>query len=168
MTESDDWDGFGQQEAGLASPDRKFFTFTMKAGGGYEAPWLVFNFNSIEEAFEILTDGETVGGGSFQELEDLTLHIAKRFQGKYSPAPKAAVATAKPSGNSSGFKPRTSAPAPSGDMPSGTCPVHNCDLVYVEQFVKRDGSKINARVACPVPKCYAKTIWQNDDGSWKE
>lgn len=138
--------------------DRDRLTITLKAGTGYDAPWLVYHASSVEEGVDFLSHER------FDELADLTARkgkeLAKAFGGSQGFS-KPAAATF------SGYS-KPAASQPSSDVPSGICPTHNCDLVYVEPFKKRDGSEISARVACPVPKCYAKTFWHNKDGSWTE
>lgn len=143
-------------------PNRDYLTVTLKAGAGFDAPWLVFHFNSLEEAAADLAND------LLDEVQTKATGAAKAFQSLYSPVKAAPAAAAKPSGNSSGYNRKPQASSAPGGVPTGTCPTHNCDLVYTEGFQKRDGSSVNARVGCPVPKCYAKTIWQNDDGTWKE
>lgn len=139
--------------------ERDFLTVTLKAGGGYDAPWLVFHTNSIAEALETLKNDD------LDELMDLTgrkgKELAKAFGGPV------AAATPKAPSSGSGWKGKPAASS-SSEQPSGTCPQHNCDLVFADEFTKRDGSKVSARVGCPVPKCYAKTFWRNDDGTWTE
>lgn len=138
--------------------DRDFLTVTMKAGSGFDAPWLVFHSNSVEEALASLKHDD------LDELMDLAARKGKEFS-KVFGGP--AVAAPKASGGS-GWGGKAKAAASSSEEPSGTCPTHNCDLVKVDGFTKRDGTAVSARVGCPVPKCYAKTFWQNDDGSWTE
>lgn len=149
--------------APVTDPNRDYLTVTLKAGAGFDAPWLVFHFNSLEEAASDLSKADLLG-----EVMSHANVAAKGFQQIYGPAVKAPQPAAKPSGASSGYNRKPAASAAPGGVPTGTCPEHNCELVYAEGFTKRDGGKVNARVACPVPRCYAKTIWQNDDGSWKE
>ena len=132
-------------------------TITLKAGTGYNAPWLVFKPTSIEDAKDIMQHED------LEELIDLVARRNKEFERAFGGAPVAA----KPAGNSGGWKGKAQTNT-SSDVPSGTCPTHNCDLVKVDGFTKRDGTAVSARVGCPVPKCYAKTFWQNDDGTWTE
>lgn len=140
-----------------AAPNREFLTVTLKAGTGFDAPWLVFHTSSVPEALEALQHSD------LDELMDLTARkgkdLAKAFGGSQM--------TAKPAASTGGWKGKPAASSSSAE-PSGSCPTHNCDLVKVEGFTKRDGTAVSARVGCPVPKCYAKTFWQNDDGSWTE
>lgn len=139
--------------------DRDRLTITLKAGGGYDAPWLVYHASTVEEGIDFLTHDR------YDELADLTARkgkeLAKAFGG-----PVAAAAPKAPF-SGSGWKGKPAASS-SSEQPSGTCPQHNCDLVFADEFTKRDGSKVSARVGCPVPKCYAKTFWRNDDGTWTE
>lgn len=138
--------------------DREYASITFKAGTGYNAPWLVLKPSSMEEAKEMVEHED------LSELLDSIARKNKEFERYFGGAP----ATAAKAATGGGWGGKAKASAASSEQPSGTCPVHNCDLVYVEPFVKRDGSKISARVACPVPKCYAKTFWQDNDGSWTE
>lgn len=139
----------------LHSPKEDFLTVTLKAGTGYDAPWLVFHTSSVGDALMALQDE------GLDELMDLTARkgkeLAKAFGGSQS--------ASKPAASTSGWKGKPAASSGS-EQPSGTCPQHNCDLVKVDGFTKRDGTAVNARVGCPVPKCYSATTWQNDDGSW--
>lgn len=138
--------------------DREWATITLKAGTGYNAPWLVFKPTSIEDAKDIMQHED------LEELIDLVARRNKEFERAFGGAP---VAASKPAASSGGWKGKPAASS-SSDVPSGTCPTHNCDLVKVDGFTKRDGTAVSARVGCPVPKCYAKTFWQNDDGTWTE
>jgi hypothetical protein len=138
--QDDPWQDNPVALTGQVSHVEDSLSVTLKAGTGYDAPWLVFKTPSVEQALAYLKHPD------LDELMDLT---------------------ARKGGGSWGNK-TTAVSQASTDVPSGTCPSHNCDLVYVEPFKKRDGSEISARVACPVPKCYAKTFWHNKDGSWTE
>lgn len=139
--------------------ERDFLTVTLKAGGGFDAPWLVFHTNSIAEALETLKNDD------LDELMDLTGRKGKELAKAFGGSP----AVSKPASSGGGWnKSKASSGGGSTDQPSGTCPTHNCDLVFADEFTKRDGSKVSARVGCPVPKCYAKTFWRNDDGTWTE
>lgn len=76
-------------------PNREFLTVTLKAGTGYDAPWLVFHANSVEEALESLQHDQ------LDELMDLTARkgkeLAKAFGGS--------TGYSKPAGStSSGYK----------------------------------------------------------------
>lgn len=136
--------------------ERDFLTVTLKAGAGYDAPWLVFHANSVEEALETLQhDG-------LDELMDLTARkgkeLAKAFGGP-------AAASKAPASSGGGWK--KPAASQSSERPDDTCPVHNCDLEFVDAFTNpRTQKTTSARMACPVPKCYKKTYWLNDDGTW--
>lgn len=144
-------------ELNLNARDRDFLTVTLKAGGGYDAPWLVFHANSVDEALESLQHDK------LDELMDLTARkgkeLAKAFNGLPGAASKA------PTNSGGGWsKPKASA---SSERPEDTCPQHNCDLEFVDAFTNPHTKKItSARMACPVPKCYKKTYWLNDDGTW--
>lgn len=137
-------------------PNRDFLTVTLKAGSGYDAPWLVFHANSVEEALESLKHSD------LDELMDLTARkgkeLAKAFGGPVA-------ATKAPASSGGWSKPKAS--AGSSEEPVDTCPDHNCPLVKVEAYTKRDGTNVSARYACPVPQCYKKTWWQQKDGSWE-
>lgn len=132
-------------------------SITFKAGPGYNAPWLVLKPSSMEEAKEMVQHED------LSELLDSIARKNKEFE-RFFGGP---VAAAKAPASTGGWKGKPAASS-SSEQPSGTCPQHNCDLVKVDGFTKRDGTAVSARVGCPVPKCYAKTFWQNDDGSWTE
>jgi hypothetical protein len=138
--------------------ERDALTVTLKAGGGYDAPWLVFHANGIAEAIEWLQHED------LEELQDLAARRGKEFAKAFGGPVAASKAPASSGGGNWGNKAK--AASGSAERPSGTCSVHNCDLVFADGFTKRDGSKVNARVGCPVPKCYSDTVWQNDDGTW--
>lgn len=142
--------------------ERDFLTVTLKAGGGFDAPWLVFHTNSIAEALETLKNDD------LDELMDLTGRKGKELAKAFGGPVAASAPKASSSGGGGWSKSKASSGGGSTDQPSGTCPTHNCDLVFADEFTKRDGSKVSARVGCPVPKCYAKTFWRNDDGTWTE
>lgn len=140
--------------------DRDRLTITLKAGGGYDAPWLVYHASTVEEGIDFLTHDR------YDELADLTARkgkeLAKAFGGV---APAAAPKAPSSGGGNWGSKPKAS--AGSSEEPVDTCPDHNCPLVKVEAYTKRDGTNVSARYACPVPQCYKKTWWQQKDGSWE-
>lgn len=139
--------------------DRDRLTITLKAGGGYDAPWLVYHASTVEEGIDFLTHDR------YDELADLTARkgkeLAKAFGGP--------VTASAPKASSSGGGGWSKSKASSGgsEEPSDTCPVHNCDLTKIEAYTKRDGTAVSARYACPVPQCYKKTWWQQKDGSWE-
>lgn len=162
QAEEDPWKDSPKVVEHVGSPDRDGAVITLKAGAGYDAPWIVLHATSQEDAVKQLTDDVHT------ELMDLVARKAKEFARAFGGVPMASGKPAASGGWGGKSQAATAAPAASGDIPSGTCPVHNCDLVYVEPFKKRDGSEISARVACPVPKCYARTFWHNKDGSWTE
>lgn len=140
--------------------DRDRLTITLKAGTGYDAPWLVYHASTVEEGIEFLTHDR------YDELADLTARkgkeLAKAFGGV---APAAAPKVPSSGGGNWGSKPKAS--AGSSEEPVDTCPDHNCPLVKVDSYTKRDGTAVSARYACPVPQCYKKTWWQQKDGSWE-
>lgn len=142
----------------VGSPDRDGAVVTLKAGAGYDAPWIVLHATSQQDAIDQLSSDVN------EELMDLVARKAKEFSKAFG----GSAAVSKPASAGGWGNKTQAAPASSGDVPSGTCPTHNCDLVYVDPFTKRDGTKISARVACPVPNCRAITFWQNKDGSWTE
>lgn len=81
--------------------ERDFLTVTLKAGGGYDAPWLVFHTNSVGEALEALKHDD------LDELMDLTARkgkeLAKAFggsQGFSKPAGGASTGYSKPTASS--------------------------------------------------------------------
>lgn len=158
-TEVDPWDDEPKNPVTVVKGSGpEWATITLKAGTGYNAPWLVFKPSSMEEAHGMMKHED------LDELIDLVARKNKEFEKAFGGP---VVASAKPAASSGGGWKKPAASS-SAEQPSGTCPVHNCDLVFVEGFSKRDGSKVSARVGCPVPKCYAKTFWQSDDGSWTE
>lgn len=135
-------------------------TVTLKAGAGFEVPWIVRHANTVAEAVEFMQDGQ------LDELMDLTARKAKEFAKAFGGVAPAAVPKAPSSGGGNwGSKPK--APAGSSEEPVDTCPDHNCPLVKVDSYTKRDGTAVSARYACPVPQCYKKTWWQQKDGSWE-
>jgi hypothetical protein len=137
--------------------ERDALTVTLKAGGGYDAPWLVFHANGIPEAIEWLQHDD------LEELQDLAARRGKEFAKAFGGPAAASKAPASSGGGWS--KPKAS--AGSSERPDDTCPVHNCDLEFVDAFNNpRTGKSTSARMACPVPKCYKKTYWLNDDGTW--
>jgi hypothetical protein len=144
-------------ELNLHARDRDFLTVTLKAGTGYDAPWLVFHANSVDEALESLQHDK------LDELMDLTARkgkeLAKAFGGSQS--------FSKPAAASSGGWNKSAAPAASSERPSDTCPDHNCPLVFADKFTNPKTQKvISAKMGCPVPNCRRKTYWLNDDGTW--
>lgn len=142
--------------------DRDRLTITLKAGAGYDAPWLVYHASTVEEGIDFLTHDR------YDELADLTARKGKELAKAFGGPVTASAPKASSSGGGGWSKSKASSGGGSTDQPSGTCPTHNCDLVFADEFTKRDGSKVSARVGCPVPKCYAKTFWRNDDGTWTE
>lgn len=155
--ESDPWEDTPTVVEHVGAPDRDFLTVTLKAGTGFDAPWLVFHTNSVDEALESLQHEQ------LDELMDLAGRKGKEFAKAFG----GSQGFSKPAATTGGWKGKPAASS-SSEVPSGTCPTHNCDLAFADEFTKRDGTKVSARVGCPVPKCYAKTFWKNDDGSWTE
>jgi hypothetical protein len=157
--EVDPWEGKAETSPrpGEFASDREFLTVTLKAGSGYDAPWLVFHANSVEEALVSLKHDD------LDELMDLTARKGKELARAFGGPAVASKATASTGGGWS----RPKASAPSSDRPEDTCPTHNCDLEFVDAFTNpRTQKTTSARMACPVPKCYKKTYWLNDDGTW--
>lgn len=84
--------------------DRDFLTVTLKAGGGYDAPWLVFHTNSVDEALSALQHDQ------LDELMDLTARkgkeLAKAFGGSQG--------FSKPAGSTSTGFSKAAAAQPAG------------------------------------------------------
>lgn len=132
-------------------------SITFKAGTGYNAPWLVLKPSSMEEAKEMVQHED------LSELLDSIARKNKEFERFFGGPAAAAKAPASPGGGG-WSKPKASS---SSERPDDTCPVHNCDLEFVDAFTNpRTQKTTSARMACPVPKCYKKTYWLNDDGTW--
>ena len=80
--------------------EREFLTVTLKAGAGFNSPWLVFHANSVEEALSSLQHPD------LDELMDLTARKGKELERAYS----GSQGFSKPSGGTTtGYK----APSPS-------------------------------------------------------
>lgn len=73
------------------APDREFLTVTLKAGTGFDSPWLVFHANSVEEALASLKHDD------LEELMDLTARKGKELAKAYS----GSQGFSKPSGGTS-------------------------------------------------------------------
>ncbi|MFE0151347.1 hypothetical protein ACFWY5_29665 [Nonomuraea sp. NPDC059007] len=67
----------------LSSDSDAPYTGTFKAGGGFDAPWLVVRAGSAAEYRQFVTEAETEG------LFELTSKAAKKFAEYYGPAAKA-------------------------------------------------------------------------------
>jgi hypothetical protein len=156
----DPWDDDEHDETAVThvgTSDRDGMVVTLKAGSGYNAPWLVLHAVSVADATSQMQ------ADSWDELADLTARKNKEFEKLFGGLLQAAQ---KASGGGGGgwSKPKASA---SSDRPEDTCPAHNCDLEFVAEFTNpRTQKTTSARMACPVPKCYKKTYWLNDDGTW--
>lgn len=104
VTTEDPWDS-DKDEAPSWSPEkennvsdvRDFMTVTWKAGPGYEAPWVVFHFSSLEEALDVMEDDLT------DEVKALVLKHARDFQEEYKPAAAKPAARASSGGSSGGW-----------------------------------------------------------------
>jgi hypothetical protein len=84
--------------------DREFLTVTLKAGTGFDSPWLVIHANSVDEAVETLQHEK------LDELMDLTARKAKELAKAYG----GSTGFSKPAAASSGTgysKPASQAPA---------------------------------------------------------
>src|SRR3989475_5076265 len=156
----DPWEDKPSVVEHTGKPDRDGVVVTSKAGAGFEVPWIVLHATDVADAIAQLNSDE------YTELMDLTARKAKEFAKAFGGSQSFAKPAAQASSGGWSKPAQQAASAPAGNIPSGTCPVHNCDLVKVDAFTKRDGTSVNARVGCPVPKCYSATTWQNDDGSW--
>lgn len=89
----------------LGVPDRDRLTITLKAGTGYDAPWLVYHAASVEEGIDFLSHER------YDELADLTARkgkeLAKAFGGS--------TGFSKPAGSiSTGFSKPASSSEPAG------------------------------------------------------
>jgi hypothetical protein len=139
----------------IDSLDREFLTVTLKAGTGYDAPWLVFHANSVDEALESLQHEK------LDELMDLTARkgkeLAKAFGGSTGFSKPAASA-------STGFKkPATKKPA--YDVDSDT---HECEHGERDWVTGRSGKGPWQAWMCPADKndpSKCDPLWANKDGS---
>ena len=84
--------------------EREFLTVTLKAGTGFDSPWLVFHANSVEEAVE------TLKHDALDELMDLTARKGKELAKAYG----GSQAAPKASGGGSWGNKTPAAPAASG------------------------------------------------------
>jgi hypothetical protein len=157
--EVDPWEDKENPVTVIKGSGGEYASITFKAGSGYNAPWLVLKPSSMDEAKEMVQHDD------LEELLDLIARKNKVFEKSFGGIPTPAGPAPKASGGGN-WGNKSKASNGSSDVPSGTCSVHNCDLQFADAFQKRDGSKVNARVGCPVPKCYSDTVWQNDDGTW--
>lgn len=129
--------------------DRDRLTITLKAGTGYDAPWLVYHAASVDEGIDFLSHER------YDELADLTARkgkeLAKAFGGS-APA-------AKPAASSGGWgaKKPAAKPAVSDDAPE----CEHGERTWVDKGAWRAWM-------CPAErddpsKC--DPIWANPDGS---
>lgn len=157
-TTEDPWDkeDSGRVVEHLGSPDRDGMVVTVKAGTGFDAPWLVLHADSVEDAISKMQDD------SWDELADLTARKAKAFAATFSgpkAAPKAPVA-------SSGGWGAKKAPAKVQEPSEGP----DCD--HGERDWVTGNSKFGEWYAwmCPAEKddpSKCDPIWAKADGSPK-
>lgn len=86
--------------------DRDRLTITLKAGGGYDAPWLVYHASTVEEGIDFLIHDR------YDELADLTARkgkeLAKAFGGSTGfskPAGSTSTGFSKPASSSEPAEP---------------------------------------------------------------
>lgn len=94
--EVDPWED-ENEDAEVEQPrpsEREFLTVTLKAGAGFNSPWLVFHANSVEEALESLKHPD------LDELMDLTARQGKALEKAYS----GSQGFSKPASASTGYK----------------------------------------------------------------
>lgn len=136
-------------------PNRDFLTVTLKAGTGYDAPWLVFHANSVDEALESLQHDK------LDELMDLTARkgkeLAKAFggsQGFSKPAASSGGGWKKPA-----VKQAVSEPDEEGP---------ECDHGVRNWVTGRSAKGPWQAWMCPAEKndrTKCDPIWANKDGS---
>lgn len=140
--------------------DRDRVTVTVKAGAGFDVPWLVFHAKDITQANEFMNAPPGA------DIITSTVDFSRRFQAAYGPAKASGGSSGGYSGGSSYRGTPAHSPAPPG-APSASCPTHGVGLVYSEPFMS-GGKQISGRMGCPERGCRAITIWHNKDGSWKQ
>jgi hypothetical protein len=139
----------------VGNPDREFLTVTLKAGTGFDAPWLVFHTSSVTEALESLQHDD------LDELMDLTARrgkeLAKAFGGS--------AGFSKPSaGGSTGYK-KPAAKKPVYDEDSDT---YDCEHGERTWVTGRSGKGPWQAWMCPADKndpSKCDPLWANKDGS---
>lgn len=122
--------------------DRDFLTVTLKAGTGFDAPWLVFHANSVDEALEALQHDK------LEELMDLTARkgkeLAKAFGGSQS--------AAKPSGGGGwGNKAKEAKKASSGAVEE-TDDGYECEHGPAVERSGKTGNRKWTGHFCPAPR----------------
>ena len=161
--ESDPWEDTDkvdvQAEYANRPSEREFLTVTLKAGTGYDAPWLVFHANSVAEALESLKHED------LDELMDLTARkgkeLAKAFGGSAGFSKPAAAA-------STGFKKPAAkkySDGPVYDEDTDTC---LCEHGPMTWKTGKSGKGPWYAYMCPAAqndpsKC--EPAWANKDGS---
>ena len=144
-----------QAEYANRPSEREFLTVTLKAGTGYDAPWLVFHANSVAEALESLKHED------LDELMDLTARkgkeLAKAFGGS--------AGFSKPAGTAStGFK-KPTAKKPVYDEDSDT---YECEHGPREWVSKKGAKGFWYAYMCPADSndpSRCSPLWANKDGS---
>lgn len=149
---------------------REFLTVTLKAGTGYDAPWLVFHASSVAEALGALQDSD------LDELMDLTARkgkeLAKAFGGS--------TGFSKPAGGGGwGNKgpakpaPKKAAPKPSsGDLEyDEDTDTYRCQHGEMNWISKKNGNRTWYAWGCPADqddpsKCGLH--FANKDGSLQD
>jgi hypothetical protein len=132
-----------ENEVNMPDSDREVVSVTLKAGTGFDAPWIVFHASSVGEAEELLK-------GS-QDLQALATAAARNFQTGFGGS----------SGRDTTKKPYKAATEASGDVPpdvqtfltdyDGTFPF----LIDLATQLKERGSLSPGQVAA-VRKCMKK------------
>jgi len=136
-------------------PNREFLTVTLKAGTGYDAPWLVFHANSVDEALESLQHDK------LDELMDLTARKGKEL--------------AKAFGGSTGFSKPAAAPFSGYKKPAAKKPAYDedsdtysCEHGERAWVTGRSGKGPWYAYMCPADKddpSKCRPLWAKKDGT---
>jgi hypothetical protein len=121
-------------------------TVTLKAGQGFEAPWIVIHAENVADA------KDQIDQGVFAELAERTVAAAEFFRAAHNvkkglAANEAASAPAQQDGGASNYATNSGAPAQQGE--GKTC-IHGA-MTYREGVGKQSGKPYKAYF-CPAPK----------------
>lgn len=136
-------------------PNRDFLTVTLKAGGGYDTPWLVFHANSVEEALASLKHDD------LDELMDLTARKAKEFAKAFGGPQSASKPSAGGSWGNKKPAPKQAVSEPDEEGPE-------CDHGVRNWVTGRSAKGPWFAWMCPAEKndrTKCDPIWANKDGS---
>jgi len=143
----------------VGNSDRDGAVITLKAGTGFDAPWIVLHATSPQDAIAQMTDD------SWDELKDLTVRKAKEFAKAFG----GSAGFSKPAASAStGFKKPAAKKSSSGPEYDEDSDTYSCDHGEMVWKTGKSGRGSWYAYMCPAgqndpSKC--DPAWANKDGS---